>query len=192
MKLKNNLLEILIQKDKELLVFLNNLGSEQWDSFWLLITKQLYWTPLFLLIFYMIFKTFGLKKGGFIVLSVIILVAFSDQFTNFLKDYFQRLRPNNDPEINHLLRNFIQPQSFSFTSGHATTSIFFTVFIILLLRDYYKYTYFLLLFPLVFGYSRIYLGVHFPLDIFIGFIVGTILAILYYKMFSIVFKKLMR
>ncbi len=190
--MKNNLLEILIQKDKELLVFLNNLGSEQWDSFWLLITKQLYWTPLFLLIFYMIFKTFGLKKGGFIVLSVIILVAFSDQFTNFLKDYFQRLRPNNDPEINHLLRNFIQPQSFSFTSGHATTSIFFTVFIILLLRDYYKYTYFLLLFPLVFGYSRIYLGVHFPLDIFIGFIVGTILAILYYKMFSIVFKKLMR
>ncbi|MDP4988790.1 MAG: phosphatase PAP2 family protein, partial [Polaribacter sp.] len=69
---------------------------------------------------------------------------------------------------------------------------FFKVFIIILLRDYYKYTYFLLLFPLVFWYCRIYLGVHFPLDIFIGFIVGIILAILYYKMFSIVFKKLMR
>ena len=185
------MLEILIQKDKELLIFLNNLGTEQWDSFWLLITKQLYWTPLFMLIFYMIFKTFGLKKGGFILLSIIILVAFSDQFTNFIKDYFQRLRPNNDPEINHLLRNFIQPQSFSFTSGHATTSTFFTVFVILLLRNHYKNTYFLLLFPLIFGYSRIYLGVHFPLDIVTGFISGTIFAILYYKLFSIVFKKLM-
>lgn len=185
------MVEILIQKDKELLIFLNNLGTEQWDSFWLLITKQLYWTPLFLLIFYMIFKTFGLKKGGFIVLSIIILVVFSDQFTNIIKDYFQRLRPNNDPEINHLLRNFIQPQSFSFTSGHATTSTFFTVFVILLLRNHYKNTYFLLLFPLIFGYSRIYLGVHFPLDIVTGFIAGTILAILYYKLFNVVFKKLM-
>lgn len=185
------MLEILIQKDKELLIFLNNLGSEQWDSFWLLITKQFYWTPLFLLIFYMIFKTFGLKKGSFVVLSIIILIAFSDQLTNLIKDYFQRLRPNNDPEINYLLRNFIQPQSFSFTSGHATTSTFFTVFIILLLKKHYKNTYFLLLFPLFFGYSRIYLGVHFPLDIFTGFIAGTILAIFYYKLFSVVFKKLM-
>jgi undecaprenyl-diphosphatase len=90
-----------------------------------------------------------------------------------------------------LLRNFIQPQSFSFTSGHATTSTFFTVFIILLLRKYYKNTYFLLLFPLIFGYSRIYLGVHFPLDIFIGFIAGTIFAIIYYQLFNLVFKKLM-
>ncbi len=138
----------------------------------------------------MIFKNFGLKKGGFIVLSIVILITFSDQFTNFVKDYFQRLRPNNDPEINHLLRNFIQPQSFSFTSGHATTSMFFTVFIILLLKKYYKNCYFLLLFPLIFGYSRIYLGVHFPLDILLGFALGTTLAILYYRLFSVVFKKL--
>ena len=55
----NNLFDSIIQKDKELLVFLNNLGSEQWDSFWLLITNQFNWTPLFLLIFYLVIKSFG-------------------------------------------------------------------------------------------------------------------------------------
>lgn len=184
------MLDFLIQKDKELLIFLNNLGTEQWDSFWLTITNQLYWTPLFLFIFYLVIKSYGWKKGGFVILSFIILVAFSDQFTNLIKDNVQRLRPNNDPSIKHLLRTFIQPQSFSFLSGHATTSTFFSVFVILTLRKFYKNTYFLLLFPLIFGYSRIYLGVHFPLDILSGYFVGTCLAILYYQLFKISFNKL--
>ncbi|OIP48767.1 MAG: phosphatase PAP2 family protein [Flavobacteriaceae bacterium CG2_30_31_66] len=184
------MIEFLIKKDRELLIFLNNLGSEQWDPFWLFITKQFYWTPLFLLLFYLIFKSFGLKKGGFVILSIIVLITFSDQFTNFVKDYFGRLRPNNDPSINYLLRSFIQPQSFSFTSGHATTSSFFSIFIILLLKENYKNIYFLLLFPLIFGYSRIYLGVHFPLDILFGFFLGTFLAIIYFKIFKKIFNKL--
>ena len=70
------MLDFFIQKDKELLIFLNNLGSEQWDPFWLLITKQLYWTPLFLLILYLIFKSFGFKKGGFVILSIVGLVTY--------------------------------------------------------------------------------------------------------------------
>lgn len=184
------MIEFLVNKDKELLIFLNNLGSEQWDPIWLLITKQLYWTPLFLIIFYMIFKSFGLKKGAFVILSVIILITFSDQFTNLFKDFFGRLRPNNDPSVNYLLRSFIQPQSFSFVSGHATTSTFFTVFMILLLRKNYKYIYFLLLFPLIFGYSRIYLGVHYPLDVFVGFLIGATFAKFYYDFYSFIFKKL--
>ncbi len=184
------MLDFFIQKDKELLIFLNNLGSEQWDPFWLLITKQLYWTPLFLIILYLIFKSFGFKKGGFVILSIVLLITFSDQFINIIKDFFGRLRPNNDPSINYLLRNLINPQSFSFTSGHATTSTFFSVFIILLLKNHYKYICFLLLFPLIFGYSRVYLGVHYPLDIFAGYILGASLSVLYFKLFSVAFKKL--
>lgn len=182
--------ESIIQTDKELLVFLNNLGSEQWDSFWLIITNQLYWTPLFLFIFFMIIKTFGWKRGGFMILSMIVLVAFSDQFTNFIKNSTQRLRPNNDPEILHLLRTLIKPQSYSFMSGHATTSTFFSVFTILLLRKKYKNTYFILFFPLLFAYSRLYLGVHFPIDIIVGILSGILLANVYYFLFKKVDKKL--
>lgn len=180
----------LIQKDKELLVFLNNLGSEQWDSFWLIITNQFYWAPLFLFIFYLIIKTFGWKQGGFMIFSMIVLVTFSDQFVNLIKNTTARLRPNNDPEILHLLRTLKSPQSFSFISGHATTSTFFTVFVILLLREKYKRIYLILLFPLLFAYSRLYLGVHFPIDIFVGILTGILLANLYFLLFKKIDKKL--
>ena len=184
------MLDSIIHKDKELLIFLNNLGSEQWDSFWLLITSQFNWTPLFLFIFYLVIKSFGWKKGGFVILTLIVLVAFSDQFVNLIKNTTERLRPNNDPEIKHLLRIFIKPQSFSFMSGHATTSTFFSVFTVLLLRDKYKYIYFILLFPLVFAYSRIYLGVHFPIDISVGIIIGTLFANLYFILYKKVDSKI--
>ena len=176
------MLESLIQIDKNILVYLNNLGSEQWDPLWLGITKQFYWTPLFVFILYLIFKTYGWKKGGFLLLSLVVLVAFSDQFVNLIKDSVGRLRPNNDLEISHLLRTLINPQSKSFISGHATTSTFFAVYISLIFKSRYKKIFLIVLFPLLFGYSRIYLGVHFPLDILCGYIVGSILAYLYFKL----------
>jgi undecaprenyl-diphosphatase len=178
----------IIQKDKDLLVFLNNLGNENWDTFWLGITYQFNWAPLFIFIIFLVFKSFGWKRGGVVLISMILLVAFSDQFTNLIKDSVERLRPNNDPEIKHLLRIFIKPQGFSFMSGHATTSTFFSVFTVLLLRDTYKYIYFILLFPLVFAYSRVYLGVHFPIDITVGIIIGALFANLYF----VVYKKVDR
>ena len=182
--------ESIIQKDKELLVFLNNLGSEQWDTFWLVITNQFYWAPLFIFIFYVIIKGFGWKRGGVMICALILLVAVSDQFTVFVKNNTYRLRPNNDPEIMHLLRTLINPQSYSFMSGHATTSTFFAVFVILLLRQKYKKIFLILLFPLFFAYSRLYLGVHFPIDVSVGIITGVILAYIYFYLYKKVDKML--
>ena len=183
------MLEDIIQGDQNLLIFLNNLGSEQWDPLWLIITNQLSWSPLFIFIFYLTIKSFGWKRGGFMILAMILLVAFSDQFTNLIKNSVERLRPNNNPGIKHLLRILIKPQSFSFMSGHATTSTFFSVFVVLLLRDKYKYIYFILFWPLIFAYSRLYLGVHFPIDIFVGIIIGFTFANIYYFFFNKLDKK---
>ncbi|QMU66700.1 MAG: phosphatase PAP2 family protein [Flavobacteriaceae bacterium] len=173
-------MENFLQKDKEFLVFLNNIGSEQWDSFWLFITNQFNWIPLFIFIFYLVIKKFGWKKGSIVMLTLIVLVTFSDQFTNLIKDTIQRLRPNNDPAISNSLRKLIHPQGYSFISGHATTSTFFIMYIVLLLRKTYAYIWLLFLFPLIFAYSRLYLGVHFPVDIVCGIFMGIILGNLYY------------
>jgi len=180
----------IIQKDKALLTYLNNLGSESWDFLWLTITNQMSWSPLFVFIIYLLFKTFGWKRGGFALLVMILLVGFSDQFTNLIKNSFERLRPNNDPEIKYFLRTLINPQSYSFMSGHATTSTFFTVFVVLLFREYYKYIYAILLFLIVFSYSRMYLGIHFPIDIAVGIAVGIIFGNLYFLLFKKVEKRL--
>jgi undecaprenyl-diphosphatase len=174
----------LIQLDKELLVFLNNLGSEPWDALWLAITNQLNWAPLFVFIIYLTIKSFGWKRGGFMLLSMIVLVAFSDQFTNLIKNSTERLRPINDPEIKDFLRTLIHRQSYSFMSGHATTSTFFSIFVVLLLKDVFKYIYFILFFPLIFSYSRLYLGVHFPIDVSVGIIVGILFANGYFFLFK--------
>ncbi|NVJ88177.1 MAG: phosphatase PAP2 family protein [Flavobacteriaceae bacterium] len=184
------MLDNLIQLDKNLLVFLNNLGSEQWDSIWLVITNQFYWTPLFIFIFYLIIKSYGWKHGAFMILSIILLVAFSDQFVNLIKDSVGRLRPNNDPEIMNKLRTLINPQSKSFISGHATTSTFFTVYVILLLKKSFgKPILWLLIYPLLFSYSRLYLGVHFPLDILVGVLTGFLLAFIYFSIYKKIDKK---
>ncbi|WP_435263603.1 phosphatase PAP2 family protein [Tenacibaculum sp. nBUS_03] len=182
----------ILQIDRELLVFLNNLGSEQYDSFWLAITNQFTWAPLFVFILFLIFKSLGFKKGMFTLFFIIILIAFSDQFTNVIRGIFERLRPNNDLNVNYLLRDkLINPQSYSFTSGHATTSTIFTVFIFLLLKDVYKQIKLLFFFPVIFSYSRLYLGVHFPTDIMAGTIIGAFLGFIFYKVYMLLINRVM-
>ena len=175
--------EDILQKDQELLIYLNNLGSEFWDPIWLGITNQFYWTPLFVLIFYLTIKTFGWKKGLFTIVMMIILVALSDQFTNLVKNTVMRIRPNNDSLIKLSLKELLNPQSYSFYSGHAATSSVFTVFVILTLKKHLKYIWLMVFFPLVFSYSRLYLGVHYPIDILTGLLMGTLLGIVYYKLY---------
>jgi len=183
-------LENIIDYDKELFIYLNSLGSESWDNFWMVITNQLSWIPLFALLLFLIFKSYGWKKGFTLLILVALLVTFSDQFVNVIKDYFGRLRPNNDSSINEMIRILKGPRSFSFVSGHATTSFAVTTFIIASLKNRYKYPYLLVIWPMLFAYSRIYIGVHFPIDIFVGMLLGITIGYLFYKISILVLNKL--
>jgi len=175
------LLDRLLQIDTELLIFLNNLGSEQWDSFWFFLTNQFSWSPLFAFLLFLMFKKFGWKNGVLLLLFLIVLITFSDQFTNLIKNTFERLRPCNTEGVIEQIRNFnYKPSSYSFYSGHAASSMTFSFFVILLLKSHFKYIWVLLLFPLLFGYSRIYLGVHYPLDIVSGYFAGIFFGYLFF------------
>jgi undecaprenyl-diphosphatase len=173
-----------------LFVYLNSLGLETWDGFWMFVTNQFSWIPLFLFMFFLIFKAYGWKKGVLLIFIVAILVTFSDQFVNLIKDYFGRLRPNNDPSINKLIRILKTPHSFSFVSGHSTTSFAVTIFVIATLKKHYNYTLLFLFWPLLFAYSRIYVGVHFPIDIFMGMLLGITLGSVFYKISILFLRKI--
>jgi undecaprenyl-diphosphatase len=177
------MLEKIQEFDTNLFVFLNGLGSESYDKFWLIITNQLNWTPLFLLLLYLIYKKIGTKQTLYLLLFIAILIAFTDQLTNAVKYTVQRSRPCNNPDINSFIRIVQSRKSFSFFSGHAANSMAAATFLYLVLNKHFKYFGFLFLWPLIFAYSRIYLGLHYPLDILCGYLVGVTIGFLIYKIY---------
>lgn len=183
------MLEKILSIDTELFIFLNSLGSAKFDGFWLIITKQTSWIPLFLFLFYLILKKLGIKQTLYLMVFVSILVFVSDQTANLFKNGFQRLRPCSNPEINTFIRVVKSSETFSFFSGHATNSIGVATFLYLIFKKDYNYFWLLFLWPLIFAYSRIYLGLHYPIDIICGYLCGAILGFLMFKLYRILQKK---
>ena len=183
------MLEKIISLDKQLFIYLNSLGSETYDGLWLMITKQINWIPLFLFLLYLIYKKIGAKQTLILLLFVAVLITCTDQITNLFKNGFQRLRPCSNPEINTIIRVVKASDSYSFFSGHAANSMSVATFLYLIFRKHYNYFGFLFLWPLIFAYSRIYLGLHYPIDIICGFLCGIITGFLIYKLYQLIQKK---
>lgn len=177
------MLDKIIALDKKLFVFLNGLGSQPFDDLWLIITKQFYWTPLFLLVFLILYKRVDRKQLLFAVLLIAVMILVTDQTANFFKSYYHRLRPCNDPDIMGIIRIVQQRDTYSFFSGHAASSMANAVFIFGLFRKKFRFPYLLFSFPLIFAYSRIYIGVHFPLDILAGYLCGLIYGLLFSRIY---------
>jgi len=183
------MLEKILSLDTELFVYLNGLGSETYDGLWLMITKQINWIPFFILLLYLIFKKLGTKQTLYLLLFVAILLTITDQITNLFKYSFQRLRPCNNPEINSFIRVVQFRDSFSFFSGHAANTMAVSTFLYLILKRHIKYFGLLFLWPLIFAYSRIYLGLHYPIDIIFGYLCGFIFGFLMFKIYQAVKQK---
>ena len=184
------MLEYLVQLDKKLFIFLNNFGSAPFDTIWLLITKQINWIPFFLILLFILFKKLGPKKLGIAILTVAALITFTNEITDVIKFSVQRIRPCNDDTLVGLIRVVKDSDTFSYFSGHASNSTASMMFVYLILRRYYKYSYLIFLYPLIFAYSRIYLGLHFPLDIISGYVFGSFTGILFYFLFDKISNKL--
>jgi len=178
------MLKKILALDTQLFIYLNSLGSETYDGFWLFITKQVNWIPFFLLLLYLIYKKIGIKQAGYLLLFVAFLVLATDQITNLVKYTVQRARPCNNPEINTIIRVVESRSSFSFFSGHAANTMAVSTFLYLIFKKQFKFFGFLFLWPLIFAYSRIYLGLHYPLDILSGYLCGLITGYLMYKVYQ--------
>lgn len=178
------MLENLIQKDQQLLIYLNNLGTTFWDPIFMYITHQINWWPFFVFLIFLLLKKISLKQFALLVVVLAVFFVFTDQLTNVFKYGVNRLRPVNDPLIEPYLRVLRKAGSPSFFSGHASNSSGATLLLFLILKKYYKYCGFLFLFPLIFAYTRIYLGLHYPLDILCGYLFGLTSGFLFYTLFK--------
>ena len=176
------MLDTIKQIDTELLIFLNNLGNKSWDPLWVSITDKFTFLPLFILIIFFLFKKNGTKGLLVILLFISVLILFTDQFTNVVKDFTQRLRPCRLDELQGLLRDIdIRCGKYGFFSAHAANSISVTIFIINCVDESVKKFLkpVLILWVMIFSYSRIYLGVHYPLDTIFGLSFGIFSGFLF-------------
>ena len=181
------MLDRIKQIDTELLIFLNNLGNKSWDPLWVSITDKFTFLPLFILIIFFLFKKNGTKGLLVILLFISVLILFTDQFTNVVKDFTQRLRPCRLDELQGLLRNIdIRCGKYGFFSAHAANSISVTIFIINCIDESVKKFLkpVLILWVMIFSYSRIYLGVHYPLDTVFGLSFGIFSGFLFKYLYN--------
>ncbi|GGW26712.1 phosphatase PAP2 family protein [Arenibacter certesii] len=180
------MLEELVKYDKELFLFLNHLGTSQWDGFWLFITSKWSAIPLYLFLAFLTYKSFGIKQLLLVMASIAVLILATDQLANFFKYGVGRLRPCFDLEIGESVR-LVKAScggQFGYFSAHAGNSFAVATFFILLLRtNYSALGLILVVWAMVVAYSRIYIGVHFPLDIFTGAVIGSGMASLFYHLF---------
>lgn len=174
----NKILEI----DTDLFLFLNQFHNGFFDVLMKQISAKLIWVPLYLIVLFFLFKKFKLKKTILILFFFVILISLTDQTSvHLFKNVFQRLRPCHNTEIQQLTHYLSLPGSkYGFVSSHAANSFAFAFLSLLLFRNK-NYTIFILTWAVIVSYSRIYLGVHYPLDILGGAALGIFISILIYR-----------
>jgi len=181
-------MESIQQIDQSLLLFLNSFHNSFWDKAITIFTSKEIWVPFYLLIVYVIIKTY--KKNSIYILVLIGLsIALSDQFSGLIKDSVQRLRPTHDPVLGDLVHNiYNRGGTFGFFSSHASNS--FTIAVIAA-RLFKNHLFSILIFSwaILVSYTRIYLGLHYPGDVLTGWIWGIVTGLAFYQLMVIVQRK---
>ena len=187
------MLEQLLQYDKQIFLFLNGLGTETWDGFWMFMTRTRNSAPLYLLLFYLTYKNLGLKGTLIVIVCIALLITCTDQLSNFFKYGIGRLRPCHDPDISSAMRlvKSYCGGKYGYFSAHAANSFAPVSFFMILFHGKVKYIgLVLVLWACTVAYSRIYIGVHYPLDVLTGACVGLFFGWLFAKLAIFAFQKI--
>jgi undecaprenyl-diphosphatase len=158
------------------------------------ISTKLIWIPLYLVIVWYIVKE---RKWHAIytILFIVLMIVISDQVSGIIKDSVSRFRPSHNPALSdlvHLVKdkhgNFYKGGSYGFVSSHAANTFAVAIFVTLFFKVRWV-SVSIFIWAVVVSYSRIYLGVHYPLDILGGAMIGLFSGIIIYYADAYVYKK---
>ncbi|MBK8611826.1 MAG: phosphatase PAP2 family protein [Chitinophagaceae bacterium] len=181
-------MEQLLTLDKYLFRLINYGGSNSffdWLMPWLRNSNM--WNPLYL--FLVLLVTINYRRTGWwwVVFAAGTVVLTDFVSSSIIKNNIIRLRPCNEPDIAgwiHVLVGY-RPQSSSFTSSHAANHFGMAMFLYLTLNTRFK-TWPVLFFVWAFAisFAQVYVGVHYPLDITGGALIGILIGYLSGKSFN--------
>jgi undecaprenyl-diphosphatase len=186
------MMEDILELDKNIFLELNSYHNPWLDQVMMFFTSTMAWLPLYLILLYILVKIYR-QQVWLILLAVALTIFLADQVTSsFMKPFFARLRPSHDPELSGMV-NLVSDYRggrFGFASSHAANTFGVATLMWLLLKNYLPWIGLLFIWALGVGYTRIYLGVHYPGDILAGQLVGFLSALASYGVYSVVKDKL--
>ncbi|MDZ4072486.1 MAG: phosphatase PAP2 family protein [Sediminibacterium sp.] len=171
------LLQTILEWDSWLFLKINTIVTHPLlDKIFPLWRDSELWVPFYLFLIVLAIVNFG-KKAGSWILFAIINVALTDQASSSLiKNWFARIRPCNEELLVGKMRLLLEHCSggFSFTSSHATNHFGFAMFVFLTTRHLFgKWGKCLFVWAATISYGQVYVGVHYPIDILFGALLGS-------------------
>lgn len=186
------MLENINQLDTRLFLYLNSKNNSFFDIIMYWASDKLFWIPFYLIIVYIIIKEYK-RQSISILISIGVLITLCDQIaSHLLKTLVKRLRPSHEPLLNGLvhLSKAGPGGQYGFVSSHAANVFGLATFLILILPKKYNLLKWILAFwASLVAYSRIYNGVHYPLDVIVAGLIGMFLAYLIAKVYFLYQKR---
>ena len=183
--------QVLIDLDKQLLLLFNGSQSLFLDSLARTLTHAMTWVPLYISLFWLVVKNNERVQKILLILAaagLCVLIAGTIDDT-IVKPSVARWRPTHDPQIG-LLVDIVDGYlggRFGFFSAHASNTFSITIFFWWLVRSRLLTTS-MVIWSLTNCWTRMYLGVHYPLDILCGALIGALFGFL----FALIFKSIYR
>ena len=173
--------DVLIPLDQELLLLLNGSRSVYFDRLIDQLTTASTWIPLYVALLLMVVKNnASIRQVVFIIVCATLCVLLAGTVDDmFVKPMVARLRPTHDPTIGILVDvvDGYRGGKYGFFSAHAANTMSIAVYFGLLVR-HKVFTLMMVGWSLLNCYTRLYLGVHYPIDILVGLTWGTLVGLL--------------
>lgn len=145
------------------------------------------WVPLYIVIVVLLFYRFGIRVWPWLI-TVGLMMLCSDQLSSHLiKPLVARVRPCNEPLLEGQVRRLLGycSGSYSFTSSHAVNHFCIATFIFFTLKEHTgKWIGILFLWAFSIAYGQVYVGIHYPLDITCGALIGTGIGYLFATLYN--------